>query len=98
MLKISALIKQSLLLICVALLAANANISASTIPTGAHPTAIASGDVPAPADYDRDGKADFAIFRPQVDAWYILRSFDGGVIGQQWGIQNDRPAPSSSIP
>ncbi|MGD9561850.1 MAG: FG-GAP repeat domain-containing protein [Pyrinomonadaceae bacterium] len=40
------------------------------------------------SDYDGDDKADYAIFRPTNNRWYIKRS--GGVIGQQeWGIANE---------
>lgn len=49
----------------------------------------APGDRPVPADYDGDGRADFAVFRPYEGAeegiWYIKRSSDGGVVRQQWG-------------
>jgi hypothetical protein len=37
------------------------------------------GDVPIPADYDGDGRADLAVYRAADRTWWILRSSDGGV-------------------
>ena len=44
-------------------------------------------------DFDGDQKADFTIFRPSENAWYILGS-SGSFQYQQWGIANeDRLVP-----
>jgi hypothetical protein len=36
-----------------------------------------SGDIPAPGDYDGDGKTDFAIFRPSDGSWWVVNSSTG---------------------
>jgi len=47
-----------------------------------------------PFDFDGDGKADVAVFRPTENKWYILRSSDAQVTQTVFAIPNDRPAPS----
>ncbi len=50
-----------------------------------------SGDIPAPNDYDRDGKADLAVARSENGrrVWHILRSSDGTYYSVQWGLSSD---------
>ena len=45
-------------------------------------------------DYEADGKADFTIWRPSNNVWYINKSNGSGNIVQQWGLYDrDYAAP-----
>ena len=56
--------------------------------------AVSLGDVPVPADYDGDHRADFAVWRPALGEWFILRSTDGGVAYWRFGHPTDLPVPA----
>ncbi|HMU75951.1 MAG TPA: VCBS repeat-containing protein, partial [Elusimicrobiota bacterium] len=55
-------------------------------------------DVPVPADYDGDGKADLAIWRGQDSIWYIRQSSNSQSRLELWGANYapyfDVPAPA----
>ncbi|MBA2334389.1 MAG: S8 family serine peptidase [Blastocatellia bacterium] len=47
----------------------------------------------APFDYDGDGKADFTVYRPSDNIWYLLRG-QAGYTAMQFGITGDLLAPA----
>jgi hypothetical protein len=56
----------------------------------------APNDVPIPADFDGDGKTDFAIFRPSTAGWHISYSTGGDGVVTNFGDANlnDIPIPA----
>ena len=47
----------------------------------------ATDDMPVPGDFDGDGRADIAVFRPSNGQWYIK----GAASPIQWGGTGDIP-------
>jgi YD repeat-containing protein len=54
-------------------------------------------DQPVPADYDGDGKADFAIWRPTTGVWYIRKSSDSNYEMYTLGSPGDTAVPSAYL-
>ncbi len=48
----------------------------------------------ATGDFDSDGLADLAIFRPSVGEWWINRSSSGQTVAAQFGGATDKPVPA----
>ena len=56
-----------------------------------------NGDVPAPGDFDGDGKIDATVFRPSSNTWWSQRT-TAGTLSRAFGQTGDAPVPNVFVP
>ena len=54
----------------------------------------ASGDVPAPGDFDGDGLTDYAVYRNSEGNWYVYQSGTASWLVFRFGLPGDIPIPN----
>ena len=50
-----------------------------------------NNDIPVRGDYDGDLIDDIAVWRPSTAVFWVLRSSDGALVAQQWGVGGASP-------
>ena len=56
--------------------------------------ATSLGDVPAPGDFDGDGRTDYAVYRNGEGTWYVILSSTGAWSVFNFGLPGDIPLPN----
>jgi hypothetical protein len=52
------------------------------------------GDVPAPGDFDGDGKTDYSVYRNSTGTWYIKQSANNAWLVFRFGLTGDVAVPN----
>jgi hypothetical protein len=50
-----------------------------------------AGDIPQPADFDNDGRAELAVFRPSTGIWFVYNLTTNQTSAVQFGVNGDKP-------
>jgi hypothetical protein len=72
-------------------LSGNATVTPDSAPTNTTNIWGATGDIPAPGDFDGDGVTDLSVFRPSTGQWFIFKN-DRRIDVVSWGQAGDIPS------